>query len=239
MARNPIQVTLKEAWQGEAACGQCSIRTSVLFGGLEEDEFKKIHDPIHQFALEPGTVLYSAGSEARNLYTVRSGLIKLVQYLPDGSYRIVRLGLPTDLIGLEAVLGQPYGHEAVVLQKAEVCQLPVHLIRQLYQESPGLHEELMCRWHRALSEADSWLTAFSTGTARQRVARLILKLCSLEHGQISQLFSREDMGAMLGITTETASRIIAEFKRKGLLQEQAGQCMACDIGALELLAEGE
>lgn len=29
--------------------------------------------------------------------------------------------------------------------------------------------------------------------------------------------SREDMGALLGITTETASRIMAAFKRHGLI----------------------
>ncbi len=35
------------------------------------------------------------------------------------------------------------------------------------------------------------------------------------------LFNREDTGAMLGITTQTASRTISEFKRQRLLVETA------------------
>jgi CRP-like cAMP-binding protein len=43
------------------------------------------------------------------------------------------------------------------------------------------------------------------------------------------------MGAMLGITTETASRIIAEFKRQGLMKEAGSGQFICDVGALEQL----
>ena len=74
----------------------------------------------------------------------------------------------------------------------------------------------MSRWQRALSEADAWLTELSTGSARQRVARLLLRLVRDRESSECDLFSREDMGAMLGITTETTSRTIAEFKRQGL-----------------------
>ncbi len=54
-------------------------------------------------------------------------------------------------------------------------------------------------------------------SAKQRVARLLLRLVRDDNNSECLLFSREDMGAMLGITTETASRAIAGFKRKSLL----------------------
>ena len=76
-----------------------------------------------------------------------------------------------------------------------------------------------CAARRALSEADAWLTELSTGPARERVARMLLRLIRGETASECTLFGREDLGAMLGITTETASRTIAEFKRKGLLTE--------------------
>ncbi|MCU7812062.1 MAG: helix-turn-helix domain-containing protein, partial [Candidatus Thiodiazotropha sp. (ex Notomyrtea botanica)] len=57
-----------------------------------------------------------------------------------------------------------------------------------------------------------------------------------EESQCS-LFAREDMGAMLGITTETASRTIAEFKRQSLLVETAPNQFLLDIPNLTRLAE--
>ena len=84
-------VTFKEAWDGEADCLSCKLRESVLFAGLEEQDFEKIHQPIDQFTLPPGSVLYRSGDKGKYLFTIRSGVVKLVQYLPDGGQRIVRL----------------------------------------------------------------------------------------------------------------------------------------------------
>ena len=198
---------------GHADCLSCTLRNSVLFAGLEKD-FENIHQPIDLYTLPPGSILYRAGEPGDRLFTIRSGILKLVQYLPDGTQRIVRLLRSTDVTGLEVLLEQKYRHDAVVLHSTQACSLPVSVVRALSQSNPALHRELLNRWQRALVEADAWLTELSTGSAKQRVARLLLRLVRDEQSSQCALFSREDMGAMLGITTETASRTIAEFKRK-------------------------
>lgn len=230
-------ITEKEAWEGEADCLSCTLRNSVLFAGLEEGDFDKIHQPIDLYNLPPGSILYRAGDHGDRMYTIRSGILKLVQYLPDGTQRIVRLVRSTDVTGLEALLDQPYQHDAVVLQTTEACSLPISVVKALSQTNPALHQELLSRWQRALTEADAWLTELSTGSAKQRVARLLLRLVRDEEASECELFSREDMGAMLGITTETASRTIAEFKRQSLLVETRPNHFLLDIRNLERLAE--
>lgn len=233
------RVTLREAWSGAANCRDCVLRTSVLFAGLQEPDFERIHDPIDQFTLKPGGYLYHAGDAGDALFTVRGGALKLVQYLPDGSQRIVRLAQPADVLGLEAILNTTYQHDAVALQVTDVCRYPARLVRDLSRDNPALHHELMLRWQRALSEADAWLTELSTGSARQRVARLLLRLAHDHDSGDCHLFSREDMGAMLGVTTETASRTIAEFKRQRLLVETASSRFQLDLPNLRRVAENQ
>ncbi len=235
MAKN---VTLREAWSGHADCLSCSLRESVLFAGLKEEDFEKIHDPIDQYLLQPGAYLYHFGEQGDYMFTVRRGALKLVQYLPDGNQRIVRLARDTDVLGLEALLGGTYEHDAIVLQTTEICRFPTRVVRALSEENPALHRELMSRWQRALSEAEAWLTELSTGSARQRVARLLLRLMRDQNSRECELFSRENMGAMLGITTETTSRTIAEFKRQGLIIERSANRFLLDIPNLRRIAEG-
>ncbi|MGB5450651.1 MAG: Crp/Fnr family transcriptional regulator [Sedimenticolaceae bacterium] len=230
-----FRVPFKEAWSGEADCRHCSLRESVLFAGLKEADFEKIHQPINQFTLQPGQTLYHAGETGDRMFTIRSGLVKLVQYLPDGSQRIVRLVKTSDVAGLEALLNRPYEHDAVVMQTTEICCLPTGTVQALGMDNPELHMELLKRWQHALSEADAWLTELSTGSARERVARMLLRLVRGEAEPECILFGREDLGAMLGITTETASRTIAEFKRQGLLTELGGNRYRIDIGRLDAL----
>ena len=230
-------VSLREAWSGEANCLNCALRTSVLFSGLQEADFEHIHEPIDQFTLKSGAHLYLAGDTGEYLFTVRSGMLKLVQYLPDGSQRIVRIARSTDVLGLESLLDDRYQHDAIALHATEVCRFPARLVRELGRANPSLHHELMARWQRALTEADARLTELPTGSARQRVARLLLRLVRDRETSECPLFSREDMGAMLGVTTETASRTIAEFKRQSLLVETAPNLFLLDIPNLRRLAE--
>ena len=230
-----IRVAFKDAWSGEADCQRCSLRESVLFAGLTESDFEKIHQPINQFVLKPGQTLYQAGDHGDRMFTIRSGIVKLVQYLPDGAQRIVRLVKTADVTGLEALLGRPYDHDAVVMQTTEICCLPVDTVRALSQDNPTLHIELLTRWQRALSEADAWLTELSTGSSRERVARLLLRLVRGADDQRCELFGREDLGAMLGITTETASRTVAGFKRQGLLEDLGANRFWVDVDGLNAL----
>ncbi len=228
-------VTNDAAWTGEADCSICQLRDSVLFSGLHERDFEHIHKPIDQTILEPGSILYRAGDKANHMFTIRSGLVKLVQYLPDGTQRIVRLLKTSDVTGMEALLGDTYQHDAIVMQPTETCDLPVEVVKQLSQENNCLYQELMKRWQRALEEADLWITQLSTGSAKQRVARLLQRLiCDAENYEC-HLFNREDMGAMLGITTETASRIIANFKRSGILIEKSHNIYRVDMAKIHEL----
>lgn len=213
------------------------IRNSVLFAGLQEADFEKFHRPIDQSIFPPGSTIYSPGEPATTLFTIRSGLVKLTQYLPDGTQRIVRLLGNTDLMGLEALIGPEYPHAAVALQRTEICRLPVNFVQQLSQSNAQLFHELMARWHRALASADRWITEFSTGAARDRVVRLLLWLAERGDGESCDLFSREDLGAVLGLTTETASRTMAELKRKGLISEPRMNHFLCDLPNLRRLVE--
>jgi CRP-like cAMP-binding protein len=229
-------VTLKEAWSGEADCRHCALRKSALFSGLTAADFEHIHEPIDQFTLPPGSLLYRTRDPSEFMFTVRTGILKLVQYLPDGGQRIVRLDRSTDVLGLECLVEPTYHHHAIVLHSAQICRYPAVVVQQLSADNPILHQELMKRWQRALTEADLWLTELSTGTAKQRVARLIIRLSNHENSRC-ELFSREDMGAMLGITTETTSRIMAEFKRNSLLVETSPNIFLIDLPNLRRMAD--
>ncbi len=231
------RISLDEAWTGTADCRNCSIRKSVMFAGLEETDFEAVHRPIDQLVHAPGTEIYGTEDPAHSLLTIRTGLVKLTQYLPDGTQRIVRLMRATDVLGLEALFQPTYQHVATALQPTEICRIPVETVRHLSERRPHLYHELMARWYRALSDADRWITQLSTGAAKARVARLLIWLAELDGGDRCQLFSREDLGAVLGLTTETASRVMAELKRQGAMTEPRQNEFLLDVPSLRRIAE--
>ena len=231
-------ISNKQAWSGTADCLHCSLRGSALFHGLTEEDFKQFHKPIDQLTLQAGQVLYNLGDVGSNLFTVRSGLLKLVQSLPDGTQRVVRLLHSTDVLGLELLVGENYEHEVVALRPTELCRYPVEAVDVLSQSNPVLHKDLMAQWKKALNEADAWLTHLSTGTAKKRMANLLLRLVEDENSVECYLFNREDMGSILSLTTETASRTISEFEKSGLMEKLSHNHYKLDVSGLRAAIEG-
>ncbi len=212
-----IPIKTESAWRGTADCMQCGIRDMVLFADLREEDFKLIHAPIDDLEYPAGQPLIRMGETATSLYTLRTGVIKLVRNTVDGRQRIVRVLRSGDVIGLEALMGPVYDADAIALTPIKVCRLPLQVIQRLNRETPRLHQRLLEKWHHSLKEADDWLAELNFGNARQRVAGLILKMRGTSD-DTANLFSREDMGAMLDLKLETVSRTINAFQREGLIE---------------------
>ena len=185
--------------------------------------------------------MYAEGERGSSLFTIRSGLVKLVKLLPNGSQRVVRLLRRGDAAGLELLVDTAYHHTAVAITEVDVCRIGTDVIRNIGLRNPKIHDQLMHRWQKNVDEADSFIVELSTGSATARLARLLLKLAAVgdTNGEGCVVPPREDIGEIIGTSTETASRIIADFKRRGLVSELRHQCLCCDSEGLEKVALGE
>ena len=190
----------------------------VLFADLNEDDFKLIHAPIDDFLYQTGQALYDEADSALGVFTIRQGMVKLVRVTADGRERIVRVLLPGDVAGLEALATGHYDSQAVALAPVSVCRIPLEVIQQLGGHSPRLHLKLMEKWHNALKQADDWLAELNFGSARQRVHNFVRKMHAVSEDDTATLFAREDMGAMMDLKLETVSREVSTLVRSGVIE---------------------
>lgn len=147
-------------------------------------------------------------------------MVKLTNNARNGGSRIVRLLGPGDSIGLELLDGNnSYHHTAVAVDNVDVCRIPVSIIKKNIAKRPSIYTQISHQLQNQLDLADQWIVALGTGTARQRVAHLLLLLDGFfaDKNGAFILINREDMAAVIGTTVETASRMIAEFKRQNIL----------------------
>jgi len=232
-------VSESDSWVGVADCRSCSVRESAVFSGLEEADFGLIHQGITQIKLERGEYLYRANDHGSEVFTVRNGLLKLNHTLANGDQRIVSLVRASELTGMEALIGQPYRQDAIALQATEICKIPVKMLNTLVESNTNMHRKLMERYESALSRAERWISDFSTGSAKQRISRLML--CMTENSDENQCYltNREEISNILGLTVETTSRTMAEFKRQGLIEEHQRKSIRCDTAALEKIANAD
>lgn len=222
------------------ACAACEVRSSALFGALDDAGLDRIHTQIASLTLEPDTLVYDRGTAGLAVFTIRDGLVRFERTNERGDRRIVRIAGRGDLIGQEALLQRPYADEAVACTEVQLCRIPRALVDQLARGSDELPRELMLRWQKALDASEAWVSDLSTGPARRRLLQLLLRLA--DHASTAGMIwlpRREEIGAMLDMTVETASRLVSALRREGVLELAPARSTRLDIAALRktLLAE--
>ena len=211
-------------WRGRSDCVHCSIRGMMLFSQLPEHSFGHLLQPIDNQHYPPDSILYREDQQGDAVFSIRRGLVKLLCEGVDGGQRIVRLLGRGDVAGLEVLdKGVRYRHTAVAVGDVDLCSIPLVTLKDLERQHPELCNRLRQQLQAQVNRADHWIKHLNTGVARVRIAHLLLLLTTIaadRNGDI-ELLPRDDMAAVCGVTKETASRIVAEFKRDGWLVKVA------------------
>lgn len=217
-------------------------RELAALGFLDETSLERratLLATVSKLSFEPGETIYQHDDENKSLYVLRQGLIKLLTYLSNGQSRIVRLHKPGSMIGLDGLMDSRHGHTAVAIDKVEVFLVPHVELLRLKEEEPQLYASLLENWHAYLVYADTWITEFSTGKIRGRVARLVHFLARFDEDtgpQNVELLTTEEMSDILGVTPESVSRVVADFKREGILksiENTSESLFSCDLHRLK------
>lgn len=221
-------------------CGACEVRRAALFGALDDAGLERIHEHIVSMELAPDALLWRRGERGSAAYTLRSGIVRFERITESGERRIVRLAGKGDLIGQQALIGAAYADEAVACTPVQMCRLPAAMIQDLSTAEPALLQELMRRWQRAVDEAEGWLAELTAGPARRRLLRLLARLVTeTEPGAPLWMPRRDEIGDMLNMTVETASRVVSQLRREGVLTLQGARGATVDAAALRAALEAE
>ncbi|MCB1959131.1 MAG: Crp/Fnr family transcriptional regulator [Rhodocyclaceae bacterium] len=235
------RVHLLSPWSGHMDCAKCPVRDSAVFSSLDPAQIALVQDSFDDLRIAAKRVLFHQGAHSEALFTVRTGALKLVRHGIDGSARIVRIVKPGDLAGIEVLNGREYDASAMAIGPVRVCRLPLSALERLKEVDPTLAQRMLEKASDALSEAQLWLAELTAGSApaRVRVARLLLRLRTSKRGNDVFRLASADIAAILGVTVETASRVVAAFKREGILTPPAAgsYVMGADFERLALEAE--
>jgi CRP/FNR family transcriptional regulator len=216
-----------------AVCSVCEVRKFALFGALDEQGLARLHSRIEPIAVDAETRIYPRGERGDAVYTIRSGVVRFERATEGGERRIVRLAGLGDLIGQEALVGHGHADDAIACTDVRLCRLPCHMVLALGEAEPPLLRELMLRWQRALDDSAEWLVDLTMGSARGRMLRLLAKLSEYAGPDgIAWLPSRQDIGVMLNMRLETASRHISGLRREGLIETLSTRTVRLDAAAL-------
>lgn len=172
---------------------------------------------------EKGDFIFREGSTPRGVYCVKLGKAKLYKNGFNGKEQILRFVKEGDLIGYRSLLcNEFFGASAMALEKMNICFIPEKFFNKLLTISPNLAFDMLKRISHELGEAAKTITILAQKTVRERLAEILLllekKLGTDPEGYINIIITREEMANLIGTATESAIRLISEFKTDELIE---------------------
>jgi CRP/FNR family transcriptional regulator len=205
-------------------CAACSNRRPGWFCSLGSAVLADLELATSTISLPSEAPLFTQGEEARCLYLICSGYIKLTAGRAQDRQMIVRVAGPGSMLGLYAVLS--HGVYEVSAESLTPSQLrPVERDRFLgflraHKEAQMRAVQCICQEYRfALQDACRIALA---ETVAARLGRLLMELSHqigehMESGafRFPLLLTHEEIASMACTTRETVTRTLGQFRKDG------------------------
>lgn len=229
------------------SCLACPMMQDRLFCNLPQNTLKGL-DEISSSATYPkGAILFVEGQEARGVFVICNGRIKLSASSADGKSLILRIAESGEVVGLPGTIsGKPYEVTAEALEPIQANFIPRNVFLKFLRE----HGEVAVRVAEMLS--DIYHATYRevrylglSGSAGEKLARFILDLAAgnsktREHGdpdRIALTLTHDEIAQMLGSSRETVTRLFADFRRKRLIEVHGSTLIITNKAGLEKIFE--
>jgi CRP/FNR family transcriptional regulator len=212
------------------SCGQCSLRQLCLPAGIGIDDVERLDRLVQRRrSVARGAHLFRSGAPLGNLYVAREGSFKTFVTSEDGQQQVIGFHLPGELVGLDALGEGRHRCDAVALDAARVCEVPLAELESIATKVPGLQRQLLRVMGRSMGRDQDHLEMMSR---RQASDRVLLFLHSLSEryialGRDGAAFAlpmtREEIANYLGLVIETVSRSFTKLQDEGVIAVRGRQ----------------
>lgn len=192
---------------------------------LPEETFSKYLEGKQQLEFQKGEIIFEEGEYPKGIYFITKGTAKLSK---TGAYKkdqILRFCKEGDIVGYRSLLcDERFGATAEAMEQMQITFVPASVFTQMLEADSKLTYAMLQKIAYELGEASKTITFLAQKTVRERLAEVLLllelKLGTDPEGFIKIALTREEIANLVGTATESAIRLISEFKRDNLIQSE-------------------
>lgn len=215
-------------------CEQCVIKQFNSLRALTKEELIRISGCKVERYIKKGEVIFEEGETLNGVFCIKDGVCKLSKLSANGKDQIVKLIVKGDLLGQRSLVSnEPANLSAIALNDMEVCFIPKSEIIEDLQKNPNFTMDVLQRMAHSLKESDNEIVNMSQKPVRQRLAEALIYIHENfgvdNEGMLNVVMSREDYANLVGTATESAIRILSQFKKEGLISTSGKQIKIEDL----------
>ena len=224
-------------------CSRCERRTDAYFCKLSPRAQQSLTEIRRTSSYPAGAILFMEGEQARGVYIVCEGRVKMLTTNSDGKTLIFKIAKPGEILGLNATLaGTPHEITAEALQPARLAYIGredfLKFIREYGDACLHVAQHLGRDCHSAYEVIRS---IGLSNSVEEKLARFLLEWSAeapLTNGvqRVKLALTHEELAQLIGCSRESVTRTLSDFKRQKLVELNGSTLWVWNKPALETLA---
>ena len=209
-----------------------------IFTDLNDHEMATIAAaaPMREFA--PGELLYAPPQPIETLFILKQGRVRIFRVSPDGRALTTAILTPGTIFGEMLLLGQQmYDNFAEALDTVTVCVMTRDDVQRLLLSDARIAARISEILGDRVTQLERRLSDTVFKSVPQRIATTLCRLAEREprrllaRGAQIQL-THEQLGALVGTSRETTTKILNEYADQGLIHLGRGRVTILDLAQL-------
>ena len=222
-------------------CTDCRARPGNPVCDLPTDVLGDFRAAGSAMLYRPRQVIFGEGMPAAALYLVCHGAVKLYHSDRFGRDYILEIAAPGSLLGeLSLDEDDTMSVSAEAQTEVQVLYLPRNRLAAFVERHPETAVRLLAALSRELAGARHKIRDLAFKSAESRLAGLLLQLAGARGGvparRLQLPYTRRALAEMIGVSTETAIRLLATLKRKGTIATEGREVVIADAAQLARIA---
>lgn len=184
--------------------------------------------------------VFHEGDMPHFLFFLNKGKIKTYKTHEDGKEYITDIASDGDFFGHVALFeNKPYSDSSLVLEKSEICKIPKDDFLSLLYKNRDVANQFIKMLSNKIEGQETQLLRLAYDSVRKRTAEVILNLKKTSSqkvdGKVALQITREDLGKIVGTTTETVIRCLSDMKEEGLVDIKGREIIVLNKEGLEAI----
>lgn len=213
------------------SCLHC-LQKCDAFQALSQNEMDILHQAKYDTTYRAGEVIAKQGAPISHLVSLNEGLVKVVLETSGEQDIIISLEKPVFILtGPGLFVDNRYHFSVIALSECRTCYLEIQQLHKLidsnsdfakgFYKNVGERSIVLYNRIRSLNQKNM--------AGRISEALLVLQKTIFECNPFEMILTRQELAEFTGMTKESVSRILKEFKEEGLIEIEDRQVEIIDF----------
>jgi CRP/FNR family transcriptional regulator len=222
-------------------CEGCGMRNEHYFCEVSQPALAELQKLKITNAYSAHATLFSEGQPADGIFVLCQGRVKLSSCSADGKVVIMHIAKAGELLGTgEVIAGGNYETSAEAIEPVQANFIAKADFNRLLKTSPELAMKSIHQLSgRYMDSCEQLRTFVLAGSVADKLAQLLLswsvdnrETADDDSVRFEMHFTHEEIAEMLGTSRETVTRILKEFRQRGLITLNRSDLRVNSIAAL-------